>query len=154
MQHGVLTPPRKKTAKSAAFAQKGAATPHFFLSFPSSAWRGRSRKLNPESGGESWGEAELRANAFPSGAWERQNNPRPVAPCRHSGIFIPLAPSSGIAHWRWRNENIRNLRRQAVGSSHRSPAPLARGIPDIFIPRDCIHRGHSTSRPRGMKIPE
>ena len=31
-----------------------------FLSFPSSAWRVRSRKLNLESGGESWSEAALR----------------------------------------------------------------------------------------------
>ena len=37
---------------------------------------------------------------------------------------------------RRRNENIRNLRRQAVGSFRRSPDPLAREIPDIFIPRN------------------
>ena len=34
------------------------------------------------------------------------------------------------------------------------PARYRVGIPDIFIPRDCIPRGYSTSRPRGMKIPE
>ena len=70
-----------------------------------------------------------------SGAWERQGVDKTTErPCRHSGIFIPPAHDSGIANWRWRNENIRNLRRQAVAGSHRSPDPLAREIPDIFIP--------------------
>ena len=83
-------------------------------------------------------------------------------PCRHSGIFIPLARDSGIAVLRWRNENVRNLLRQGerilmgrtVSPPIGLPARYRGGIPDIFIPRDCIRRGHSTSRPRGMKIPE
>ena len=79
---------------------------------------------------------------------------RRSTPCRHFGIFIPPARDSGIAVLRWRNENVRNLRRQAVVSFHRSPDPLAREIPDIFIPRGCIRSAHSAPRPRGMKIPE
>ena len=75
-------------------------------------------------------------------------------PCRHSGIFIPPAYDSGIAVLRWRNENIRNLPRQRVVTPTGTPDRLSAEIPDIFIPRDCIRRGHSASHPRGMKIPE
>ena len=84
-------------------------------------------------------------------------------PCCHSRIFIPPAPESAIVNSRWRNENIRNLLRQAVVISHRSPAPLAREIPYIFVvpkrrlgmrpakrrfapPRAIIQKGISSSR--------
>ena len=92
--------------------------------------------------------------SFPSSAWEcvPRSSASPLS--RHSGIFIPPALHSGIANLRWRNENVRNLRRQAVGGFRRSHNPLAREIPDIFIPRDCIRCGYLTPRPRGMKIPE
>ena len=60
-------------------------------------------------------------------------------PCRPPSSFRNFHPArarrrmsatNAIA----RDENIRNLRRQAVGSSRRSTDPLAREIPDIFIP--------------------
>ena len=75
-----------------------------------------------------------------------KQSPPPVAPCRHncrhSGIFIPPAQDSGIAHWRWRNENVRNLWRQRVGTpmgwaarpSHRIPRPLSLGDSGYFHP--------------------
>ena len=43
---------------------------------------------------------------------------------------------------------------QSPTGAGRSHDPLARGIPDIFIPRGCIRDGCLTSCARGMKIPE
>ena len=52
--------------------------------------------------------------------------PPPVAPHRHSGIFIPPAPDSGIAVLRRRNENIRNPLTIADLDSDRMDNPPSR----------------------------
>ena len=65
-------------------------------------------------------------------------------PCRHSGIFIPPDPDSGIVNHRWRNENIRNPLRHAVMSPHRSPAPLTPEIPPVVPCRSQAPLGNAS----------
>ena len=89
-----------------------------FLSFPISAWRISIGGMNPESGGLIREAKQSFAETHSQAALGNDNEP---APHRHSGIFIPPAPDSGIAVLRRRNENIRNLLQQ------RERTPMGRG---------------------------
>ena len=97
----------------------------FFLSFPSAAW-----ECVPRSAA-----SPLPPPCPPTPAWKTTKKKNH----RHSGIFIPPAHDSGIANWRWRNENVRNPPPTAA------PAPPLRRS-GIASPTGTIHPRQTFAR--------